>query len=522
MSCLEIREKLLYYIDNKLDDNENKNIKQHIECCADCRKEYEEMLGVLKFAEEGFDKVKAPDNFMENIRDEVKRKLTPKPGRIKHIRTAFIAAALCVVFTVTALAASGFDFMKWWQEISLKESQSIEKLISNGYGENVNISAVDKDIRITIENVVADDTGTILSYSIEDLSKINKYMMNYMDGMQISGDFIFPSKKVTNPFKGQSVLYSESPYIQEGMFRLDPIRADSGLINININKLDYGNEKPFSSVEGSWKFSIPVTRHEAKIYTLNEEADVDGNKVLLKELKISPTNTSLTYSYKVAQGANYSISGFFDIKLISNGKEYNYKSMGTTSYKSRREEDEQTIEFDSMYFDSPDKIKIVIGYYIADVNKYAYYDIDVNKPFPQIFEYFGSKISIDKVNIGDEKTEITMSQSFEENRYERLNVKFMVKGHPFGGRPIYEGNYESYTLNKRGRRVEPGNSKGYIEEVQPKTYITKQQLILEDPPGTEKLPQEYHTGKLIPVQLTVNGYQETRYVNKSFTIKLNK
>lgn len=520
MSCLEIREKLLYYIENDLDENEIRDIRHHIENCGDCRKEYEEMLAVLKFAEKGFDKIKAPDNFMKNIRTEVKGRISPKSGRTKYTRTAFIAAALCIVFTITAFAASGFDFMKWWQDISLRESRSIEKLISSGYGEHVNVSDIDKDIKITIENVVADDTGTVISYSIEDIGKKIKYVLNYRD-MKISGDFILPFGGA-DPYKGESVLYSETPYIQRGMFRLDPIKADSSTIDIAISKLYYGNEEPLSLMEGSWNFSIPVTKYESKVYAINEEVDIDGNKVVFKEIKISPTNTALTYSYEEAEGADYNISDFFGIKLISDGKEYKNKYMGASYSRSENGKDERTIEFDSMFFDNPDKVKIVLGGYSVEINKFKHYDIDINAPFPQVFEYHGSKISIDNVNIGDEKTEITLSQSFEENQYESLSFEFEVKGHPFANHPNGGKILESYTLDKKGRKVEIGTVDKSLDEIQPKTYFTKQQIILQDDPFVKELPQEYHDGKLVPVQLFVTGYRETRYIDKSVTVKLNK
>lgn len=523
MNCSGIKDKLLDFAENSLDDKESNEVRLHIENCPDCRKELEEILETLGYIKGNFAKISSPEGFMDNVRNRVPK--THSRGFLisKSLRTGVIAAALLVAFTVTGFATNGFNFLRWWQQVSIKESKSMEELIANGYGEHVNISARDKNIIITIENIVADDTGTILSYKIEDIDKKEKYMLNYKDGISIKGNFNYPFEGFDNPLKGDSILYSDEPHVQKGMFRLDPLKSENSTIDITISKLEYGDKKPLFTVEGCWKFSITVTKYESRTYTLDKEVDIDGNKVLFKEIKVAPTTTVLTYSYKDNQNDDCTISAFQHIKLISNGKQYKSKYMGTSSSKSdSRGNNEITLEFDSMYLDNLGEVKICIGSYIVNVCKSAYYDIDVNESFPQVFEYFGSKISIDNINVGNDKTQLTMSQSFEENQYERLQIEFTVKGHPFAGRPTYSGEFESYTLDKKGKSIQPGSTNEPIESIQPKTYITKQNIILQDDPGIEKLPPNYHDGKLIPEELIVAGYQETRYINESFTVKLNK
>lgn len=522
MSCEDIKLKLLDYAENSLDDNQYNEIKQHIENCPSCQKEYEEILDTLLCLKEGFDNIDAPEGFMEGVKCRIEKQFYKKPRIRKSIKTAIIAAALTVAFTVTGFATNGFSFIKLWQDISLKQSQSIEQLISNGYGEHVNISSEDKNIKITIENVVADDSGTIVSYSIEDLDKKNTYMLDYKNGTSIEGEFNYPFEGFTNPLKGDSILYSSEPYIQKGMFRLDPVKTRSSTVSISINKLNFGDKEPLSTIEGSWKFNIPVTKHESFTYMLDKEAEIDGNKVVFNKLTVAPTNTALTYSYYENQNPNYTIKAFSNIKLISSGKQYDVKYMGSSSSKvDSKGNNEITLEFDSMYLDNPKEVTISIGSYLVRVHKYADYDVDVNKPFPQVFEYFGSKISIDSISVGDKKTELAVSHSFQEKQYESLEMEFYVKGHPLAY-TSGSGQSESYALDKNGKRVEIGAVNGPLENIQPKYYITNQHITIQDSPGIEKLPNEYHDGDLIPEKLIVEGYQETRYVNRSFNIKLDK
>lgn len=522
MNCMEIRDKLLDYMEDNLEDAEKEMIELHIDGCTKCKKEYEEILEAAHYVKQGFEKISVPQGFMEGVKGKIK-KSTVQGLKIRNpLKTIFIAAALTILFTITALAAGSFDFLKWFQEMSLEESKSIEELIAGGYGENVNVSVQDKNIKFTIEKVVADDTCTILSYSIEDMNKERKYMAyDLRKSSSFEGEFNYRFNYEKNPYVAHSILYCDKPYIEKGMIRLEPIKDEKSTINITINQFFYGDEMPLSSLEGSWTLSVPITKYKAKTYVLNKEVDIDGNRVVFKEIKIAPTNTTLIYSYKESQ-KGYSILNFNNMKLIADGKEYKNKYMGAGYSKSTNENIERSIEFDSMYLDKPNSIEIFIESYSVNVHKYKYYDIDVNKPFPQVFEYFGSKISIDEIIVGDEKTEVTMSQQFGENKYEQIDVEFGVEGHPF----VHDAcNLEDRIVyDKKGREIDLKDiNEEELEKLQPRKYYKKQRFILEDAPGIEKLPEEYHTGKLlIPVKLKVQGYQETRYVNESFTVNLNK
>lgn len=521
MDCIEIRDKLVDYIEGNLEDTEKEIIELHMEGCTECKKEYEESLETAGYLKRGFERINIPQGFMEDVKIRINKSPAQRFKMKKPLKTIFIAAALTILFTITAFAAGGFDFLKWFQEMSIKESKSIEELIAEGYGENVYLSAEDKNVKFTIEKVVADDTSTILSYSIEDLNKEKKYMaFDFREIALFEGEFSPRYYAGADPYVQHSILYSDKPYIEKGMIRLEPVKDEKSTIDITVNQFFYGDEKPFSSVEGTWKLSIPITRYKSKTYVLNKEVDIDGNRVVFKEIKISPTRTSLTYSYKEGQDG-YNISSINDIKLIADGKEYNPKYMGTGYYKSDMGNMEITREYDSMYLDIPDRIDIFVGAYTADVQKYAYFDIDVNKPFPQVFDYFGSKISIDDIKIGEERTELTMSQIFGKNKYEHFYHEFRVKGHPLA----YDAcnDFEKVIYDKYGRKVDQkGMDKTKIKKLEPRTYFIKENIIIEDPPGIEKFSESYHTGELIPTHLNISGYRETRYVNETFTIELDK
>ena len=119
------------------------------------------------------------------------------------------------------------------------------------------------------------------------------------------------------------------------------------------------------------------------------------------------------------------------------------------------------------------------------------------------------------------KAEVTMSQILGENKYEHFKHEFGVKGHSFAHGSC--NVLEKIIFDKYGRKVDLKDMyEKKIKKIEPRTYFTKEHIIIKDSPGIEKLPEEFHTGKFIPSQLKIWGYEETRYVNKTFAIELNE
>ncbi len=104
MECEKYRDLISLYIDGEINENDEKELLEHLENCPLCRKEFEElkaitdMLGKIEEAE-------LPENFHTEVMTAIKAQSSPikknKPKRI-WARYASLAASICALFIVGA------------------------------------------------------------------------------------------------------------------------------------------------------------------------------------------------------------------------------------------------------------------------------------------------------------------------------------------------------------------------------------------------------------------------------------
>ena len=101
MNCEKIRELLFDYVDGELDESAAEEICEHLEGCDECKKEYEEMLGMSEAIKES--SVSAPTELHARIMLGV----TAEKKRVRRARlmrniTAIGGCAAALVIVVTA------------------------------------------------------------------------------------------------------------------------------------------------------------------------------------------------------------------------------------------------------------------------------------------------------------------------------------------------------------------------------------------------------------------------------------
>ena len=105
--CEEILELLSLYIDNELDDETSKLVKEHVELCSSCKDELVQLQQVVKMCNE-VDEVELPDSFNEVLHQKLKlehkkmeddKKIIVMRNRILKTITS-VAAIFIVIFAV--------------------------------------------------------------------------------------------------------------------------------------------------------------------------------------------------------------------------------------------------------------------------------------------------------------------------------------------------------------------------------------------------------------------------------------
>jgi len=239
---------------------------------------------------------------------------------------------------------------------------------------------------------------------------------------------------------------------------------------------------------------------------------------------------SSNYSYKEEQKGK-GFKGVNSINLVANGKEYSPVAYGAHVGRSKNSIlMGETIAFDSMYFDNPKKIKIqVCGYRLLNGN-HGRMDLDLSKPFPQHFEYLGSPITVEKVELGDQTARILVTDHMENREYESLNLK-VVTHNSFYIKSYF--NSDGFMTDKKGNRITDEEMDGFrgengrvnSNEHEIKYFVTSYDLSFERfnidniPKETQKLIEQ---GKyeLIPTGIEINGYNETKFTKGEITVRL--
>lgn len=526
MNCNEVRDKLIAYLDHTLDTSESIQVENHCEKCPGCKEELEDLQFAIDYLVSNGERISTQEIHWQ--RKDEKNIHTKKYKKKKRFTSGILVAAILTLFIVSAFAIEGFNVIEWWKNQSLKESESIEALLAKGYGERLDLVVEDQDVRITIESVIADEVSTVLLLEIEDLKGERKYEVSNREGGLIAKGSFQYNRFSISPRSDESLLggtyifYTPEKNITREIITLDPIAREEGNIDLTINEVRQLDFNRNETLKGNWNFQVPIKRFDAYTYEINQEMNLDGNIIIFEKIVIAPTMTVLTYRYQSNQNRYYTIDRIHGLKIEANGKDYSYRTYGIWSgFSDSSGLMRKEIRFDSMYFDLPDKIKIKVEGYEVTVKKYGKIDIDLNKPFPQNFEYLGSPITIDRIELTEKTARILMTDHMENREYTRIEFELNIVNNNFTKTGIHT---DGYYMDAKGKKVNIGDYENYMgNKEKMKFYITSYDILIENHDFAEEIISKINEGTLeiIPYRIQIRGYPETRLVKSEITVKLD-
>ena len=555
MLCKEVEEKLIDYIDGILDEKDHLAIENHIKHCTSCEEELKELKESIEYINLIDKDIKAPHNLMETVKKEVenKRSLNKKPKK-KVGYIALVSIIVTLLMTDVFANESIKTYLEAWKDKGLQESQSIEQLIAEGYGEKVNIISEDKNIKVKIESVIADDINTVLLIEIEDLTGKGKYVPILGDDTIVAnGNFKYYSPGYPENFiidnasiQGSFLLYTPEKNKTRTVLSLDPVGSNYEEIELIINSLKaiseeetriprggrlYYDQVSKDIIEGLWEFKVLVKPSESIVFDINEEMDLNGHKIIFNQLKISPTMTTLTYKFNKRQNKEYILESLLNINIEAKDKIYETKSYGGNRMNSNNyRPTEGRVSFDTMYFEIPNKIKISVDGYDTMVNEEAIIEIDVKKPFPQDFKYLDSTIRVNKVQ-GDENIIRISMDNLGEKYFERLLFTVLVNGEEYmesqyAAKFIYPDDpkrthVSSYDILLNNTSIIYDNypKEGYSVSMRGVKYYdyNPDDIKVDELTLNNTLDDEIKS-----VIIKINGYKEKKYIEGNLSLKLKK
>jgi hypothetical protein len=138
-------------------------------------------------------------------------------------------------------------------------------------------------------------------------------------------------------------------------------------------------------------------------------------------------------------------------------------------------------------------------------------ELDASQEYPQTFEYAGSTISIDKVEIGQLSKVVISNHEIKNREYESLQSNIVAEG--VNEVSSMEERPEGVLIDKNGVEYDINENPNVYEEIeQPRYFTTVQNFSLQSNTGE----------KVIPKKLEIYGYSATKYLDDVVKISLKK
>lgn len=536
MDCKAVHESLIDYIDGYLEKDETIIIKEHLDTCTACSMELIELKKTIDYIAEKSNKINTDDDIKLNTR--INRSFK------RVTRTGLIAVVLSLIFVVTAFATDMFGFLENWKKSSERPINAWQQLIDNGIGQKLDISTIDKDIKITAEGVISDEINTIILLKIEDLNGNERYVPDIFDedegdSISLGGDILDLEHFIRGfPFWKYSPLYSEDENTIKLMIGTNPISKDEGNIKININRLtqfyvpNAKNIEDREIIHGNWDISIPVKQLESKTYLVEKDIDLDGNKLTINKVVLAPTTTVIDYTIeKFNKEKDYLIGDLtFFVKSgskIYDRSELSYSLNGITYDYGTKDGD---FHIESLFLENPKDIELIVNTYNYKRRGFDIFNIDYEN-LPQTIVYKGNKIVIEEMIEEDDGISLIIKEDDSRNReYYETRFYFNVIGPKTiideGKRISFKHSYTSYstsidfeTRDSKGKKVDLSKEDRWKDEFY--QYVFKYKLtIREESLIRMGMDEKDIKDALKPRQLYVEGPYYIKFPNKKTSIKL--
>ncbi|MCM3527801.1 DUF4179 domain-containing protein [Cytobacillus oceanisediminis] len=510
--CNEYQKLYVDYLERNLERPAKIDFEMHIYHCQDCQEDLAALQEVMVGFTEAIEKFRVPDGFIGNIKERVaQRERHIQQKNNKRKRNGIIAASIFVLAIFAGIFSGVFSKLYYtWTE----ENQELRAFLQEDVGERLNLEAESGGVKIKIKSVISDKVQTLIFYEVEDINQNGQYMINNDDGIFIEDEGkIMMANTYPRYFPPdiESNLNKKEKNTYHGKLSLPPLKEDKSTIKLKINKVMKLLRDPsdsFMSTEhktGEWNFEIPVKKQPSAEYTLDEDIEIEGVPVRLDKLILAPTATILQYSLKTEQPKKrIDMINFKNMKmnnkivqadLYGNSYIHAQPDMRWSKFQAyfeplfEKETKEFKVQFESVNF-SIEELKTV--------------QLDTSKKYPQTFEYAGSTISIDKVEIGQPTRVVFSNHEIKNRAYESLHFNIVTEKE----NNSMEGDYEGVIVDKNGKEYDMNKISFIYEEIeQPRHFFTVQSFKIQG-------------DNVVPKSLEIFGYNTTKYIDDEVSISL--
>ncbi len=524
--CKEYHKNYIDYLERTMARSKKIDFEIHIYHCQDCQEDLATFQDVMQTMLNGTTSLQdfhMPSDFMENVKErlaEKERRRNEKNKKRKNVGLVF-AGVFTLLISIGFFTGAFSNLYYTWTE----EDQQLRAFLQQDLGENLNLEAESNGVKIKIKSAIADEVQTLVFYEIEDTKKNFQYVMDYHDGVLVENEYEIMTRENYPryyPPDLDSELNNKEKNVFQGKISLLPLTNDEGTIKLEITKLhklirDATNRTRFMGYdnreydEGQWNFEIPVKKQPSVEYAMDKETEIEGIPVRFDKLIIAPTATILQFGINHKQTGKR-IDGLNFDNIEVNNKKLEADIYGFSYLDSYQDINWATFQthFDPLFGEKPKEVSVQLKSINLTFNDPKTINLDVSLEYPQTFEYAGSTISIDKLEIG-QPTKVVISDHEIKNRaYESLQFQIMGEdGNEFNS---MEWDTEGVLVDKNGKEYDMNDYNISYEEVeQPRYFITVQSMSLQSNNVGEEV---------VPKKLELYGYNAMKYLDDVVKISL--
>ncbi|WP_170169140.1 DUF4179 domain-containing protein [Mesobacillus subterraneus] len=516
LGCGKYRKHYLDYLEKSMDRPKKIEFEKHLYHCYDCQDDLASFQDVtVSLMDESRWDVDVPDraNFMENVQKRLTEKDEhSKRKKKKRLRMGLVFTSVFAVIFGLAFITGAFHYAYYGLT---EEDEALRVYLQKGLGERVNLEAENNGVKVKITGVVADEVQTLVFYKIEDTSEDSQYFMNYEDGLYVENEneimshetypgFILPDLE-TNMNKRESNVYY-------GKVALRPLREENGTMKIRASKLtklmpadpsvSFLFNQELNYKNGEWVFEVPVTKRPSIEYVLNGQTEIEGVPVRFEKLILAPTATILRFGIQAEKPERrLDFVNLGDLEVNDKTFKADRYSGAHTYLQPAGNWNPFQTHYGSLFGEKPKEVKVRFesAYFTFEDDKVI--ELDVNQEYPQTFEYAGSTISIDKIEVGRTTSFVISNHDVQNRGYESLHLNLIGENEQdiqemqmYGKSIIVDKNGVEYDTEKIGPL-------DFEKIEQPRHFLIDQTIKLSgDNP--------------IPKKLIISGYNTMKYLDQ--------
>jgi len=300
--------------------------------------------------------IDVPKEKLQQIRIDMFRKVQREKRAKKRIVSVAIASLFCLslLFSirVSPTIASHIAKIPGFEALVLAvgRDKGIKDIVDSDYYEEINVKQSKNGLSLTLQGVIADNTGLVLYYDADatfDMSKLHLEKVQLFQGdEEIKGGGSFTNNQSSQTRFSSSVDYSFS----------EPFAYTSK----DFKVVFHFYEKDKGNIEITIPFSLQNEIAKEKIITANRTVDVNGQKFTITQIRRSPLKMAIDIE---VDGANtMQILSLENIAVEMENGERREEVVKNAMFESRNiREGKFTLNLQSNYFHDSDSLKILIG-----------------------------------------------------------------------------------------------------------------------------------------------------------------